>query len=49
MNVWLVSEGNCDCCMYVTAAFSSEEKANKYEAKTDSRYTDVYCVGLDEE
>jgi hypothetical protein len=49
MKVWLVSEGNCTCCMMAIAAFSSEEKANAYAEKTDSRYVDVDWVILDEE
>jgi hypothetical protein len=49
MKIWLVSEGNCTCCMMVVSAFSSEEKANDYAEKTDSRYADVDWVIVDEE
>ena len=49
MKVWLVSEGNCTCCMGTFAVFSTEEKANAYAEKSDSQYVDVDWAILDEE
>ncbi|WNN94793.1 hypothetical protein SEA_PHREDRICK_240 [Streptomyces phage Phredrick] len=47
MKVWIVSEGNCDCCMYVSGVYSAEEKANAYE--TDSKYVEIDWFIVDEE
>ena len=47
MKVWIVSEGNCDCCMYVSGVYSTEEKANAYE--TDSKYVEIDWFIIDEE
>ncbi|QIN94167.1 hypothetical protein PP459_gp066 [Streptomyces phage Wakanda] len=49
MKVWLVYEGSCTCCMGVYSVFSTEEKANAYAEKSDSRYVDVDYAILDEE
>lgn len=46
MKVWLVSEGNCNCCMYVAAVFSTEEKAKAYE--TDSEFVEINFHIVDE-
>lgn len=47
MKVWIVSEGNCDCCMYVSGVYSTEEKANAYE--TDSKYVEIDWFIIDGE
>lgn len=47
MKVWIVSEGNCDCCMYVSGVYSTEKKANAYE--TDSKYVEIDWFIVDEE
>jgi hypothetical protein len=47
MKVWIVSEGNCDCCMYVSGVYSTEEKTNAYE--TDSKYVEIDWFIVDEE
>lgn len=47
MKVWIVSEGDCACCMYAIAAFSSEEKAKAYT--TECAFVDIDELIVDEE
>jgi hypothetical protein len=49
MKVWIVSEANCQCCLSVIAVFSTEEKADNYASKSDSKYVDVDWHIVDEE
>jgi hypothetical protein len=48
MKVFVVTEGNCDCCMNVTFVGSSMDKVREYFEKTgESRYVDVTEMELD--
>ncbi len=49
MTVWLVNASNCTCCDSVAGVFSTEEKANAFEATRSEKYTDVYWMNVDEE
>ena len=48
MSVWVVTEGNCDCCMYVGGVFSTEEKANDYVSKSEYNFSDISEAVIDE-
>lgn len=49
MKVWIVTEGNCTCCMGTIYVASTGEKANEFASKSDSRYVDVDWYIVDEE
>jgi hypothetical protein len=49
MNVWVVTSGDCTCCMwYVSGVFSTEEKANKAVAKSTYKYNEIEECTVDE-